>query len=169
MDPDPDQSLSFRGCLSPPFILILILGSFRRRISVLRAAASGHGVSAGASRFLPPTNHSSSYAAAMYSAWQADPRSVDVHWARLFEKSGASSVSTAGASSSASTTTAATSSPAAVSDKDVLDNLAVWDLIRAYRVRGHNIADLDPLGLSHIDLDATTPLEARWSDGRVRR
>ncbi len=39
------------------------------------------------------------------------------------------------------------------------DHLAVQALIRAYQIRGHNIAKLDPLVLNEADFDSTTPPE----------
>ncbi|KAK7834429.1 hypothetical protein U0070_017615 [Myodes glareolus] len=38
-------------------------------------------------------------------------------------------------------------------DKLVEDHLAVQSLIRAYQVRGHHIAKLDPLGISCVNFD----------------
>ncbi|KAG9332043.1 hypothetical protein JZ751_016230 [Albula glossodonta] len=38
-------------------------------------------------------------------------------------------------------------------EKLVEDHLAVQSLIRAYQVRGHHIAKLDPLGISCVDFD----------------
>ena len=32
-------------------------------------------------------------------------------------------------------------------------------LIRAYQIRGHNIANLDPLGINDADLDSSMPPE----------
>ena len=36
-------------------------------------------------------------------------------------------------------------------------------LIRSYQTRGHNIADLDPLGINSADLDDTIPPELELS------
>lgn len=51
----------------------------------------------------------------------------------------------------------------AVSTDDVThavhDHLKIQLLIRSYQTRGHNIADLDPLGINSADLDDTIPRE----------
>jgi 2-oxoglutarate dehydrogenase E1 component len=43
------------------------------------------------------------------------------------------------------------------------DVLQVQLLVRAYQVRGHHIAQLDPLGIMEADLDAKTPPELELS------
>ena len=48
-------------------------------------------------------------------------------------------------------------SSAAGSLKDVEDHLSVQAIIRAYQQRGHNIADLDPLGINCADLNNEVP------------
>ncbi|VDK59008.1 unnamed protein product [Anisakis simplex] len=48
---------------------------------------------------------------------------------------------------------------AGVSIKDISDHLKVQLLIRSYQTRGHNIAELDPLGINSADLDDTIPAE----------
>uniref|UniRef100_A0A673G067 oxoglutarate dehydrogenase (succinyl-transferring) n=1 Tax=Sinocyclocheilus rhinocerous TaxID=307959 RepID=A0A673G067_9TELE len=45
----------------------------------------------------------------------------------------------------------------AMSEKVVEDHLAVHTLIRAYQVRGHHVARLDPLGILTADLDSFVP------------
>ena len=49
--------------------------------------------------------------------------------------------------------------PAAASAKEIEDHLSVQTIIRAYQMRGHNIADLDPLGINSADLDNEIPPE----------
>jgi len=47
----------------------------------------------------------------------------------------------------------------------IQDHLAVFSLIRGYQIRGHNVAELDPLGINNADLDSTIPDElipAHW-------
>ncbi|XP_021944060.1 2-oxoglutarate dehydrogenase, mitochondrial isoform X2 [Folsomia candida] len=46
-----------------------------------------------------------------------------------------------------------------ISEKIIDDHLAVQAIIRSYQIRGHNIAHLDPLGISSADLDEGIPLE----------
>ncbi|ETN77778.1 oxoglutarate dehydrogenase (succinyl-transferring), E1 component [Necator americanus] len=47
--------------------------------------------------------------------------------------------------------------------QSVSDHLKVQLLIRSYQTRGHNIADLDPLGINSADLDDTIPPELELS------
>ncbi|GCB81472.1 hypothetical protein scyTo_0021844, partial [Scyliorhinus torazame] len=42
-------------------------------------------------------------------------------------------------------------------DKLVEDHLAVQSLIRAYQIRGHHVAQLDPLGILDADLESSVP------------
>lgn len=49
--------------------------------------------------------------------------------------------------------------PVGLDEKTITDHLSVQLIIRNYQTRGHNIADLDPLGISSADLDDTTPPE----------
>ncbi len=41
----------------------------------------------------------------------------------------------------------------------IKDHLSVQALIRAYQIRGHNIARLDPLVINEADLDSPIPPE----------
>ncbi|KAK6011828.1 hypothetical protein OSTOST_23074, partial [Ostertagia ostertagi] len=45
----------------------------------------------------------------------------------------------------------------------ISDHLKVQLLIRSFQTRGHNIADLDPLGINSADLDDTIPPELELS------
>ncbi|KJH49248.1 oxoglutarate dehydrogenase (succinyl-transferring), E1 component [Dictyocaulus viviparus] len=45
----------------------------------------------------------------------------------------------------------------------ISDHLKIQLLIRSYQTRGHNIADLDPLGINSVDLDDTIPPELELS------
>ncbi|KAK3554310.1 hypothetical protein QTP70_020171 [Hemibagrus guttatus] len=45
----------------------------------------------------------------------------------------------------------------AMSQKVVEDHLAVYNLIRAYQIRGHHVAQLDPLGILTADNDSFVP------------
>merc|ERR1712178_656450 len=117
----------------------------------------------------------------MYSAWMEDPNSVHRSWAAYFSQvnngappgsayvpppeyanslihpqalpinnqniqSSSSAIQPAGASGS-------------ISSKDAEAHVAVQRLIRAYQVRGHHLAELDPLGILDADLDSSTPEE----------
>ena len=37
------------------------------------------------------------------------------------------------------------------------EHIKVMQLVQAFQARGHNVADLDPLGMYDADLDGTTP------------
>ncbi len=123
------------------------------------------------------------YLADLYARWAADPDGVDPSFAALFgamdEEAVAVLHDAAGASWAprqaefeATAPVAARISPAAAGDSPSAlltaeqvrasadDSLRAMQLIRAYRVRGHLEARLDPLGLqapkSHADLDPAT-------------
>uniref|UniRef100_A0A1D5R128 2-oxoglutarate dehydrogenase-like, mitochondrial n=1 Tax=Macaca mulatta TaxID=9544 RepID=A0A1D5R128_MACMU len=102
---------------------------------------------------------SSSYMEEMYFAWLENPRSVHKSWDNFFRK----------ASEEASSGSAQPRPPSVVRDsrsavssrtktsKLVEDHLAVQSLIRAYQIRGHHVAQLDPLGILDADLDSFVP------------
>ncbi|KAH8918985.1 2-oxoglutarate dehydrogenase complex E1 component mitochondrial precursor [Atractiella rhizophila] len=46
---------------------------------------------------------------------------------------------------------------------DLEDHMKVQLLVRAYQVRGHHIATLDPLGINAVDLDSSVPSELQIS------
>ncbi len=120
------------------------------------------------------------YLADLYARWAADPDGVDPSFASLFgamdEEALAVLHDAAGASwaprqaefEAAAPTTAPPApgarAPASLTVEQVRasadDSLRAMQLIRAYRVRGHLEARLDPLGLqvpkSHADLDPAT-------------
>ncbi|KZO96913.1 2-oxoglutarate dehydrogenase complex E1 component mitochondrial precursor [Calocera viscosa TUFC12733] len=57
---------------------------------------------------------------------------------------------------------------------EISDHLKVQLLVRAYQVRGHHIADLDPLGINDADLDDAVPAELTlehygWNDSDLDR
>jgi 2-oxoglutarate dehydrogenase E1 component len=99
------------------------------------------------------------YVAGKYDRWASDPGSVEPGWAALF---GALSN---GGLAAANDTAAARPRPApAIPFEELrsstLDSIRALMLIRAYRVRGHLEAQLDPLGLkvpsAHPELDPAT-------------
>ena len=117
------------------------------------------------------------FIAEMYARWIADPASVDAGFATLFEslndESRAILTDAQGASWAPRRETPVTAEavpsrapalPAAASDAEIRaatkDSLRALMLIRAYRVRGHLEAKLDPLGLQvphpHPELDPRT-------------
>ncbi|EGG13264.1 2-oxoglutarate dehydrogenase [Cavenderia fasciculata] len=88
----------------------------------------------------------------MYNAWKSDPNAVHPSWNSFFQSAdfGAPageaymSPPTLGTSSA---TKAGPSSASAVNLSQVSDSMRLLLLVRAYQVRGHSIATLDPLGL----------------------
>ncbi|GLD73358.1 2-oxoglutarate dehydrogenase, mitochondrial-like protein, partial [Lates japonicus] len=52
-------------------------------------------------------------------------------------------------------------------EKLVEDHLAVQSLIRAYQIRGHHVAQLDPLGIMDADLDSCVPTDIITSSDKL--
>ncbi|XP_007524457.1 2-oxoglutarate dehydrogenase complex component E1 isoform X1 [Erinaceus europaeus] len=105
---------------------------------------------------------SSNYVEEMYYAWLENPKSVHKSWDIFFRNTNAGAPpGTAYQSplplSAGSLSTMARVQPVVGAqpnvDKLVEDHLAVQSLIRAYQVRGHHIAKLDPLGISCVNFD----------------
>eukprot|EP01045_Picozoa_sp_COSAG04_P008713 COSAG04_NODE_489_length_13493_cov_46.923772_6_plen_547_part_00 len=101
--------------------------ALRQSTSLLRAPA---GVDTA------PAAAMSTYAAEMHRAWSRDPASVDPSWAAHFAGGGQDAAPAAAA-------------PGAASAAD----MNVLSLVTGYQTRGHNIAELDPLGIQDADLD----------------
>jgi len=109
----------------------------------------------------------------MYRYWKEDPKSVHVSWATYFsglDKGLPSSqaFTPPPALSGGLTVGAAVPSPADGSatmqlgeNTEVTDYLKVQLLVRAYQVRGHHIAKLDPLGIQEADLEKDIPAELK--------
>lgn len=77
------------------------------------------------------------YVERMYEAWKQDPRSVHISWNEYFKNAVAGSGKfeagkTAGAMSASSA-------------KDIEDHVKIMQLVYAYQLKGHELADLDPL------------------------
>lgn len=107
----------------------------------------------------------SSYSNAMYQNWRKDPSSVDPSWRKYFESDAPNAVVTnipTPATPTPASPKAATG-PVAVDEKEIIDNLKVERLIRAFLVRGHHVCSLDPLGILNADLDASIPDEVTLS------
>nr|XP_015830891.2 2-oxoglutarate dehydrogenase complex component E1 isoform X2 [Nothobranchius furzeri] len=106
---------------------------------------------------------SSNYVEEMYYAWLENPRNVHKSWDIFFRNANAGAVPGAayqspppllGPSEGTASIQGLVGAQANV-EKLVKDHLAVQSLIRAYQVRGHHIAKLDPLGISCVDFDDT--------------
>jgi 2-oxoglutarate dehydrogenase E1 component len=106
------------------------------------------------------------YGEAMYEAWRKDPNSVHVSWRTFFENEEAgygkgTSYTSPPSMLKATPLAAATGGvpPQPSSESDILFHIKVERLIRAYETRGHNIAELDPLGIHEPDLCTEIPRE----------
>ncbi|KAM3834723.1 2-oxoglutarate dehydrogenase-like, mitochondrial isoform 1-T1 [Vipera latastei] len=114
--------------------------------------------------FLSGSN--SSYVEEMYYAWLEDPSSVHKSWDLFFRNatdkaaSGQPLPSSLPELSESKTSLiqshGLTKAPGKA-EKLVEDHLAVQSLIRAYQIRGHHVAQLDPLGILDADLDSFVP------------
>ncbi|GAA5944634.1 hypothetical protein JCM3775_005858 [Rhodotorula graminis] len=129
-----------------------------------RSPALARPFTAATPRLEPLNGGSASYAEAMLEEWKQDPSSVHASWRAYFE------LTEGGLPASQ----AFQAPPIAIGDSmegpapvllnmggggQIEDHMKVQLLVRAFQVRGHHIAKLDPLGMSHADLDGTTPSE----------
>ncbi|KAK7895456.1 hypothetical protein WMY93_020781 [Mugilogobius chulae] len=104
---------------------------------------------------------SSNYLEEMYYAWLENPKNVHKSWDVFFRNANAgvppglayqSPLHLNGASQGVESVPSLLGAETDTK-KLVADHLAVHTLIRAYQVRGHHIAKLDPLGISCVDFD----------------
>ncbi|XP_015423715.1 PREDICTED: 2-oxoglutarate dehydrogenase, mitochondrial isoform X1 [Myotis davidii] len=105
---------------------------------------------------------SSNYVEEMYYAWLENPKSVHKSWDIFFRNTNAGAPPGTAYQSPLPLSMGVLSAAARAQplvgtqtnvDKLVEDHLAVQSLIRAYQVRGHHIAKLDPLGISCVNFD----------------
>ncbi|XP_009076758.1 PREDICTED: 2-oxoglutarate dehydrogenase-like, mitochondrial, partial [Acanthisitta chloris] len=104
----------------------------------------------------------SNYVEEMYYAWLENPKSVHKSWDLFFRNANVGQAYDPHlpeqlerkASFLQSHGLAQTPGKA---EKLVEDHLAVQSLIRAYQIRGHHVAQLDPLGILDADLDSFIP------------
>lgn len=101
----------------------------------------------------------------MYNSWRDDPKSVHISWDAYFKNVEKDGVPTSQAFQAPPTIVptpaggAATFDPASsVMSEDVVTHLKVQLLVRAYQVRGHQKAKIDPLGISFGE-NSTIPKE----------
>ncbi|KAG5189741.1 2-oxoglutarate dehydrogenase E1 component [Tribonema minus] len=91
------------------------------------------------------------YVESMYSAWKSDPSSVHKSWDAYFKSIDKGQVASQGAFVAPprvlEVPTAHTAAAPSGTPQTVSDSLGLSYLIRAYQVRGHEAAKLDPLGL----------------------
>ncbi|XP_004457536.1 2-oxoglutarate dehydrogenase complex component E1 isoform X2 [Dasypus novemcinctus] len=110
---------------------------------------------------------SSNYVEEMYYAWLENPKSVHKSWDIFFRNTNAgappgtayqSPPTSRGALPAMSRAQPLVGAQPNI-DKLVEDHLAVQSLIRAYQIRGHHVAQLDPLGILDADLDSSVPAD----------
>lgn len=103
--------------------------------------------------------NAASYIEEMYEAWLKDPSSVHLSW-QVYFKNIQSGVDPRVAYQPPPTIVPLTGMPAPLdlsSSYDVNDHMKVQLLVRAFQVRGHHIAKLDPLGI--LNANGTVPKE----------
>uniref|UniRef100_A0AAQ4Q945 2-oxoglutarate dehydrogenase complex component E1 n=1 Tax=Gasterosteus aculeatus aculeatus TaxID=481459 RepID=A0AAQ4Q945_GASAC len=114
---------------------------------------------------------SSNYVEEMYFAWMEDPKSVHKSWDVFFRNAnagappGAAYQSPLGLSAAPQLSSLVGAQPNV--EKLVEDHLAVQSLIRAYQIRGHHVAQLDPLGIMDADLDSCVPTDIITSSDKL--
>lgn len=107
------------------------------------------------------------YVEEMYFAWLENPKSVHKSWDVFFRNANCGALP---GTAYQSPPPVGVSLPALSSshfqvetqsnvEKLVEDHLAVQSLIRAYQIRGHHVAQLDPLGILDADLDSSVPAD----------
>ncbi|KIJ67496.1 hypothetical protein HYDPIDRAFT_108286 [Hydnomerulius pinastri MD-312] len=112
------------------------------------------------------TGESSYYAEEMYKHWRQDPKSVHDSWNAYFLAMERAPPRTKPSQSSPSLVATPTDGAPALygnGNTELGDHLKVQLLVRAYQVRGHHLADLDPLGILDVDLADVHPPELELS------
>ncbi|VDC00190.1 unnamed protein product [Peniophora sp. CBMAI 1063] len=116
-------------------------------------------------RFANGTN--AYYAEEMFRAWKEDPKSVHVSWDAYFKGLdkglGAGAFAAPPAGAELAPGGGGLPSLFAEGGTQLDDHLKVQLLVRAYQVRGHHVAELDPLGIMDPDLSSSHPPELELS------
>ncbi|KAK6187666.1 hypothetical protein SNE40_005643 [Patella caerulea] len=118
--------------------------------------------------------NSSTYVEEMYLSWQKEPTSVHKSWDVFFRQTAGGALpgqayirpptlnyGSPGVQVSYPVHAVAQGAP--VDEKTIEDHLSVQSIIRSYQIRGHNLADLDPLGINSADLEKNPPSELSLS------
>ncbi|KAI9261804.1 oxoglutarate dehydrogenase, E1 component [Helicostylum pulchrum] len=115
---------------------------------------------------------SSNYIESMYEAWLHDPKSVHISWQVYFKnmKNGVPPTlaytppPTLMPSDSARLPEMPGGHLSAVSEssKQVIEHMKIQLLVRAYQVRGHHLANLDPLHIQHASIENLNPPELTY-------
>lgn len=83
----------------------------------------------------------------LYESWKANPNSVSSNWSIYFQ-----SMDMEPPRSGSLPNAVFSSQAGGASEKDIWLHIHLMLLIRNYRVRGHLLADIDPLGLAKRNL-----------------
>ncbi|XP_030626083.1 oxoglutarate (alpha-ketoglutarate) dehydrogenase a (lipoamide) isoform X1 [Chanos chanos] len=118
---------------------------------------------------------SSNYVEEMYYAWLENPKSVHKSWDIFFRNANAGappgtayqSPPPLGVSLPILSQAQSLVGAQPNVEKLVEDHLAVQSLIRAYQIRGHHVAQLDPLGIMDADLDSCVPTDIITSSDKL--
>jgi 2-oxoglutarate dehydrogenase E1 component len=108
------------------------------------------------------------YAQEMYRSWKEDPKSVHASWNAYFsglDKGLDSDQAFQPPPNLLNMPVPVGGAPTlhVQGGQDLTDHLKVQLLVRAYQVRGHHIANLDPLGILDPDLSPDRPVELELS------
>ncbi|KAF8755041.1 2-oxoglutarate dehydrogenase complex E1 component mitochondrial precursor [Rhizoctonia solani] len=113
------------------------------------------------------TSTNAYYVEEMYKHWKRDPSSVHASWQAYFsglDKGLSSPNAFQPPPDYTGVPMAADGAPSLhVGSGALTDHLKVQLLVRAYQVRGHHVADLDPLGVLDADLHNIVPAELELS------
>ncbi|CAK7893391.1 2-oxoglutarate dehydrogenase, mitochondrial [[Candida] anglica] len=127
------------------------------------SALSRRSLATSSDGFLQGNN--ANYIDEMYDAWKQDPQSVHISWNAYFKNIESSGVPASQAFQAPPTIIPTPAGGAAgfipgssPTSEDVVTHLKVQLLVRAYQVRGHQKAKIDPLGISFGD-NTETPKE----------
>ncbi|KAG4305967.1 hypothetical protein PORY_000877 [Pneumocystis oryctolagi] len=126
-------------------------------IQALHSSASRRNASSWNDSFLHGT--SANYVDAMYDAWKKNPNDVHISWQIYFRNMTNKNISPTKAfqlpptlvSESISDISPFFAETGTYNSSDIIDHLKVQLLVRAYQVRGHLCADIDPLGIKAED------------------
>uniref|UniRef100_A0A3B3REN7 2-oxoglutarate dehydrogenase complex component E1 n=1 Tax=Paramormyrops kingsleyae TaxID=1676925 RepID=A0A3B3REN7_9TELE len=118
---------------------------------------------------------SSNYVEEMYYAWLENPKSVHKSWDIFFRNANAGAPPGTAYQSPPPLGVILSGLPQVQTlvgaqpnvEKLVEDHLAVQSLIRAYQIRGHHVAQLDPLGIMDADLDSCVPADIITSSDKL--
>eukprot|EP00066_Takifugu_rubripes_P002275 XP_003964098.1 PREDICTED: 2-oxoglutarate dehydrogenase-like, mitochondrial isoform X1 [Takifugu rubripes] len=123
-----------------------------------RGCVDSRSCSSGAAPGPSALTSNSGYVEEMYFAWLEDHKSVHKSWDTFFRNMESSPSGEAGGRRPSALLQGRVLSPSSdMAQKVVEDHLAVHTLIRAYQIRGHQVAQLDPLGILEADLDSFVP------------